>query len=207
MPRTYRLGERAVHMEATRERIIEAAIDLYAEVGISSTTMRQVGRRADVAPGTLRNHFASRDELDRAMVERLTADAPLPDVSIFDGARSVEDRLARLIRVTGTFLDQSARIYRMWRRERMLTGAWTEAGSVYGARWDELMRSALGTLADDPDAMAVLRAVLDPSFFENMRAGARTTEEVCALITEAMTPWLHARSTRRRRAREHPGVD
>src|SRR3972149_5460199 len=124
MPRTYRLGERAAQMEATRVRIVESAIELYTEQGISSTTMAQVSKRADVAPGTLRNHFPSREDLDRAMVERLTAEAPLPDLSIFDGARTIEERLPRLIRVTGTFLDQSARIHRMWLRERMLTSAW-----------------------------------------------------------------------------------
>jgi AcrR family transcriptional regulator len=101
MPRTYRLGERAARMQATRERIVEAAIELYTEMGITGTTMRHIAQRADVAPGTLRNHFASREELDRAMVERLAAEAPLPELSIFDGAHSIGERLGRLIRVTG----------------------------------------------------------------------------------------------------------
>ena len=41
MPRPYRLGEREGQVQATRERIVEAAIDLYAEVGISAATMRE----------------------------------------------------------------------------------------------------------------------------------------------------------------------
>ena len=53
MPRAYRLGERAVQMQSTRDRIVEAAIELAIELGISKLTMRQVGLRADVAPGTL----------------------------------------------------------------------------------------------------------------------------------------------------------
>lgn len=194
MPRVYRLGERAVHMQATRERIVEAAIELYTDLGISATTMRQVGLRADVAPGTLRNHFRSREELDAALVERLTAEAPLPELSILDGAHAIEERLGRLIRVTGTFLDQSARLYRMWLRERMVTGVWAATGAAYGARWDELMRLALGPLADDPDSTALLRAVLEPTFFENVRAGTRSTEEVCALISAAIAPWFALRA-------------
>lgn len=197
MPRTYRLGERVVQMQATRERIIEAAIELYTEFGMSGTTMRQVALRADVAPGTLRNHFSSREELDRAMVEVLTAEAPLPELSILDDARSIEERIGRLIRVTGTFLDQSARIYRMWLRERMLTRVWSETGAAYGERWERLMRSALGPLADDPDAMAIIRAILEPTFFENVRAGTRTTEEVSALITAAISPWFTTRLAER----------
>ncbi len=194
MPRRYRLGARAAQIQATRERIVEAAIALYTELGMSATTMRQVAVNADVAPGTLRNHFRSREQLELAMVERLTAEAPLPEPSIFEGARSVEERLSRLISVAGTFLEQSARLYRMWLRERMVTGVWAETGAAYGARWDALIRLALGPLADDPDAMAILRAVLEPTFFENVRAGTRSTDEVSALITAAIAPWYAARA-------------
>jgi AcrR family transcriptional regulator len=197
------MGERTARMEATRERIVEAAIGLYIDQGISGTTMRQIGQRADVAPGTLRNHFQSRDSLDSAMVERLQAEAPLPELSIFDGATSIEDRLHRLIRVTGTFLDQAARLHRMWLREPMMTGAWAEGGAAYGARWDQLMRFALGHLADDDDAMTVLRAVVQPSFFESIRAGARSTEQASDLVAAAIVPWFAARSAPRRREERH----
>jgi AcrR family transcriptional regulator len=190
MPRSYRLGERAAQKEATRERIIEAAIELCTELGVSGLTMRQVALRADVAPGTLRNHFRSREDLDMAIVERLTAEAPLPELSVFDGARTIEERLGRLIGVTGTFFDQSARLQRMWHRERMVTGVWAEAGATYGARWHDLMRLALGPLADDRDALAIIRGILDPAFFANVRSDTMTTEEVSTLITALISPWF-----------------
>ncbi len=193
MPRRYRLGERAIQMQATRDRIVEAAIELYVEVGISKATMRQVGLRADVAPGTLRSHFPSRQALEAAMVERLTAEAPLPNASMLDGAGSLEERVRRLLCATGTFFDQAGRLYRMWLREPMLRSPWTEAGERYGARWAELQRLALGPLADDPDVQAVFRAVMAPPFYDAIRGGSRTTEETCALITEAIVPWLSSR--------------
>lgn len=201
------MGERAAQLEATRERIVEAAIALYTEQGISATTLRQIGERADVAAGTLRNHFPSRELLDAAMVERLQTEAPLPDLTTFDGAGSIEERLRRLIRVAGTFLDRAARLYRMWLREPMLTGPWAEGGAAYGARWDQLMRTALGPLADDDDAMAVLRAVLHPSFFESVRAGARSTNAVSDLVTDVVAPWFVARSGQRQRQRRRPASD
>jgi hypothetical protein len=91
----------------------------------------------------------------------------------------------------------------MWLREPMLTGAWAEGGTAYGARWDQLMRFALGTLADDDDAMAVLRAVLHPSFFESVRAGTRSTEQVSDLVTAAIVSWFAARSAQPRREQRH----
>lgn len=194
MPRRYRLGKRVDQMQATRDRIVDAAIELYVEVGISKATMRQVGLRADVAPGTLRNHFPSRRALEEGMVERLTAEAPLPDASMFDGAESLEERVRRLLCVTGTFFDRAGRLYRMWLREPMLRSPWTEAGQRYGARWAELQRLALGPLADDPDVQALFRAVMAPPFYDAIRGGTRTTEQTCALIAAAISPWLVART-------------
>jgi len=194
MPRRYRLGERETQMRATRERIVEAAIELSIEVGISKATMRQVGLRADVAPGTLRNHFPSRLALEDAMVERLTAEGPLPDASIFDGAETLPDRVGRFLGVTGTFFGQAGRLYRMWLREPMLTSPWTEAGARYGARWAELQRLALGPLADDEDVQAVFMAIMAPPFFDALRGGSRTTEEAGILIAEALAPWLQERA-------------
>jgi AcrR family transcriptional regulator len=194
MPRSYRLGERAAQVEATRDRIIDAAIELYTEVGVSAATMREIGVRADVAPGTLRNHFPTRDDLDRAMVERMASEVSLPDLSILDGARSIEERLASVIRAGGTFMEQGRRLYRMWLREPMLTTPWIEKGAEYGARWDELMRTALGPLADDEEAMAVLRAVIHPEFFDGVRAGKRSMEEASALVTALVVPWFRTRS-------------
>ena len=193
MPRAYQMGERAATVGATRARIVEATIALYTEQGISATTLRQIGERADVAPGTLRNHFPTRESLDAAMTERLQAEAPLPDLAIYDGAFTIEERLRRLMQVTGAFMDQAARLYRMWLREPMLTGAWAAAGAAYGARWDQLMRAALGPLADDDESMAVLRAILQPPFFEAIRAGTRSTNEVADIISAVITPWFAAR--------------
>lgn len=198
MPRRYRLGERATQVEATRTRILEAAIELYLEVGISAATMREIGTRADVAPGTLRKHFPTRDALDRAMVEHLTGSIALPDRSIFDGARTVAQRLERVIRTGGTFIEAARRVYLMWLREPMLTKPWAEKGAEFGAHWEDVMRAALGPLAEDDEAMAVLRAVIQPSFFDTLRAGGRSTEEAAALATAVITPWFAARERAQR---------
>lgn len=207
MPRPYRLGERATQMEATRARIVDAAIELYTEVGISASTMAELAARADVAPNTLRNHFPTRDLLDRAMIERLTADVPLPDRSIFEGARSIEERLARVIRAGGVFLEQAHGLYRMWLREKMLTQPWLEKGAEYGARWDELMRVALGPLADDDEAMVVLRAVIQPGFFDSLRADGRSMDAAAALATAVVGPWFAERARGLRAVQEGSGAD
>lgn len=192
MPRTYRLGEREARIQATRERIIEAAAELYVEVGISAATLRAIGERADVAQGTMRNHFRSREDLDQALVTHLTSTIRLPKPSMFDGARSIEERVERLIRAGGTFIDEARQVYAMWLREPMLTGPWAEKGAEFGRHWDDLMRAALGSIADADEALAVLRAVIHPSFFDNLRVGGRSTEDAAALATAVVAPWFAA---------------
>ena len=188
------MGERVAQMQATHDRIVEAAIELYTEVGISGTTMRRVGLRAGVAPGTLRRHVPTRRALDEAMVERLTREAPLPDLSLYDGARAPEERVIRYVHATYRFIDQAGRMYRMWLREPMITSPWAEAGAAYGARWAELQRLALGPLADDEEVQAVFRAVLDVPFFDALRGeGRRSTDEASDLATELVLAWLASR--------------
>src|SRR5215210_765929 len=119
-----------------------------------------------------------------------------PDLSIYDGLTTVRERLTRLSRETGAFLDRAGRWYRMWLREPMVTGVWAEAGAAYGATWDRLFREGLGPLGDDADAMAMLRAMMHPTFFEAVRSGKRSTAETADLIAAALTPWLEAAAGR-----------
>lgn len=56
----------------TRERILDAALDLFAEEGFSGTTISEVERRVGLASGTgsFYRHFSSKQALLRAAVER-----------------------------------------------------------------------------------------------------------------------------------------
>jgi AcrR family transcriptional regulator len=56
----------------TRDRILEAAMDLFAEEGFSGTTISEVERRVGLAAGTgsLYRHFPSKEALLAAAVER-----------------------------------------------------------------------------------------------------------------------------------------
>lgn len=62
---------RAAAAEATRERIAEVALEAFSTHWYDEVTLRGVARDAGVALQTVRNHFAGKDELFRAAVERL----------------------------------------------------------------------------------------------------------------------------------------
>jgi AcrR family transcriptional regulator len=48
---------------STRERIVAAAVSLFAEQGFDATSVNEVVLRAGVAKGALYHHFASKDDL------------------------------------------------------------------------------------------------------------------------------------------------
>ncbi len=56
--------------EQTRERILDAALDLFRTQGYAETTMRQIADAADVAVGNAYYYFASKDQLILAFYER-----------------------------------------------------------------------------------------------------------------------------------------
>lgn len=193
MPRHYTLGRRAGGKDATRARIVQAAVDLYTEIGISATTMRAVARRADVAPATALNHFPTREDLDRAILDRALVEMAPPALSVIDPTAPLAARIERLCREAGSFFDRAAPWYRMWLREPLNQGMYATAGAEVGGRWDQLFRCALGGLAEDPDAMALLRATMHPIFFWAVRAGHRSTERASDLIAGLLTAWLEPR--------------
>jgi AcrR family transcriptional regulator len=60
----YRPTEKTeAHRLATRERIVDAALDQLAEGGYSSASVQAVARRAGVATGSVYRHFPSKGDL------------------------------------------------------------------------------------------------------------------------------------------------
>jgi AcrR family transcriptional regulator len=79
-----------------RDRILQAAFDLFLSQGAHATKIEDICERADVANRTFFNHFATRQDMIRALAERRLlnlrdvlfdrADEPVPDrvIGLFD---------------------------------------------------------------------------------------------------------------------------
>ena len=59
--RTYRMTSRARAVEETRERVLEAAIDLHTERLSSDISLADIAGAAGVSVQTLLRHFGSRE--------------------------------------------------------------------------------------------------------------------------------------------------
>ncbi|RFA28990.1 hypothetical protein CAI21_11090 [Alkalilimnicola ehrlichii] len=93
--------------EATRESILDAAIEVFLEKGVSRTTLEMIARRAGVTRGAVYWHFKDKNDLFTALAER--ARAPMAELA--DSIReSSEGNVLEMIhevcrRVLKTFVD------------------------------------------------------------------------------------------------------
>jgi AcrR family transcriptional regulator len=127
--RKYELKARAESQQRTRERIVEATMELHQEVGPARTTIAEIARRANVQRLTVYNHFPDEAELVGACQAHWITLHPLPDIG---AALALPDPTARL--------EMVLRGYYSWYRETepMAENVARDRGAV--APLDELMR-------------------------------------------------------------------
>ena len=63
MTRIYKLKRRAEQQAGTRQRIVEAAVDLHGSVGPVQTTISMIAERAGVQRHTVYAHFPTERDL------------------------------------------------------------------------------------------------------------------------------------------------
>ena len=62
-------------MKLSVDRIVDAGLETYAEVGFHALSMRQVARRLDAQAGSLYYHVADKATLVRLMADRVARQA------------------------------------------------------------------------------------------------------------------------------------
>jgi AcrR family transcriptional regulator len=97
MNRKYELKERARRQSETRQRIIEAAVDLHTSAGPARTTISGIAERAGVERHTVYAHFPDDRTLFRACSEHWEAQHPLPDLGALAEVDDPERRLRRVL--------------------------------------------------------------------------------------------------------------
>jgi AcrR family transcriptional regulator len=121
MARTYTLKRRAEQQAQTRQRIVEAAVDLHGSVGPALTTLSMVAERAGVQRHTLYAHFPDERSLLMACSGLAMERSPPPDAAPW---RSIADWRERLR--TGL-----SEIYGWFERNAELTACVTRDAEVH----------------------------------------------------------------------------
>jgi AcrR family transcriptional regulator len=96
--------------QEVREKILAAAFDLFLAQGVNATKIEEICERADVANRTFFNHFATRQDMMRALAERRLVN--LHDVFFDRGGEAIPARLVGVFDDIAATLGKSGDTYR-----------------------------------------------------------------------------------------------
>jgi AcrR family transcriptional regulator len=82
----------------TRQKILDAALLLFAEKGYEKATMRQIAAQADMAPGSIYHHFPTKEHIVQAFYDALHEEHAQACVTILLSEAKLEHRLREVVR-------------------------------------------------------------------------------------------------------------
>ena len=101
-PRKYEKKRRAEQQAETRQRIVEAMVELHREVGPVRTTISAIAERAGVERLTVYRHFPDERSMFEACTSHYATQVPSPDPAAWE---TIEDPAERLRAALLAFYD------------------------------------------------------------------------------------------------------
>jgi AcrR family transcriptional regulator len=195
---------RQARSEATRRKIIDAAVDLFSEHGYAATGLGEIIDRVEMTKGALYYHFDSKESLASAIIDEGAATilvaldslpaSPAPALeSMIHGVCTFADlirtdKLARtgfqLARAMRDFTDAPSRAYRSW-----LTAM---SGQAAQAQAQGDLRAEL-----DPEVVAelILEAALGAEVISTPISGGRDLTDRLNRAWEVLLPAIATESS------------
>jgi len=95
--------------DATRGRILEAALQLFRDRGFGATTMREIAESAGVATGAAYYYFDSKDAIVLAFYDQAQQDMTARLEELLAGSRNLAERLRGILQVKLDYFEPSRR--------------------------------------------------------------------------------------------------
>jgi AcrR family transcriptional regulator len=156
-----RNGKRERTKAQNRAAILEAAREVFAELGYDAAGVRDVIRRTELASGTFYNYFPDKESVFRAVLDESAQAVRLRLRAVRAGARSVEEFVGDAYRAWFEFLVEDELMFKLMQRN---------AGPIRSLFGDPILGAGVDELLDDLRA-AIARGDLPPMDADYM-AGA-----------------------------------
>lgn len=186
--RPYRLGKRQASVDATKRRILDAAVAEYNRNGIEETTMVAVARGADVASGTVLYHYPEPDALADAVADRWIEETDWPQVPRIPADTSLEERVDLLLDTVYAMYETARPAAAVYRKSpqhpavRKLQAAWDDQLSV-------TIGNALGSHVNDEDKPMV-SAILEGPFLSTLVRYGISEDHLQDAASRLIVAWL-----------------
>ncbi len=172
MKRRYTMSRRAVALEETRRRILEATMQEHdAQGSMADARWEDIARRAGVSLSTLYRHFSSNDDLIAACGKMTFEEFPPPDPrdarSTFAGLKGLE-RLERLIDEVYGYYERTDPMMAMVRRDLHRSSAVAEGFKDIRGGTEAFMFEALKPLRVSESQAVAVRGFLDDRVWSSL---------------------------------------
>ena len=183
--------------EATRQKILNAAIDLFSEVGYAAAGLGEIIERAGMTKGALYHHFDSKEALATAIIEQgtnLTRDAFHRVCQ--SSSPALENMIHGVFVVTDLVVtDKTARTAEQLTRG--LAEFNTAASQVWSNRLDEMTTQARrasteGDLREDLDPDVVSESILNTMLGAQLLSKTADSDDHIKRLTRSLELLLPA---------------
>jgi len=140
--RTYELKRRAERQEETRQRIVDAAVELHTTRGPSRTTVQAIADRAGVTRPTVYAHFPDERSLLQACSGHVRATVPPPDPAPLQAIADPDKRLEAALRELYAYYERLEPLFEKVERDAPVMPVLAEI-SAFRVRYLEELRDLL----------------------------------------------------------------
>jgi len=151
MARRYQLKQRARRQEETRQRIIEAAVELHTTIGPAQTTVSAIAERAGVERLTFYRYFPDEHALLSACSSHYLTLHPLPDPTPWSRIADPEKRLRTALAEVYAYFRNNEQHQVAILQDAQVRPDLREFGAPYVQRWQQ-MQQALTAAWEDVSA-------------------------------------------------------
>jgi AcrR family transcriptional regulator len=184
-PRRYTQRGRAESAAETERRIRAAALELYRQRGVAATTLQAIAARADVARGTVLNHFGSGDGLLEAVLDEIVAKIRYPDEQLQEGAESESERIRRYVDAMFRFYVRGEEDWPAFSRDLDLPILKAREAHYY-AIVARLYAATFLDLAEDRIVGAATRAYVNFAPLHDLRAAGLSLDEAIDVVADTL---------------------
>jgi AcrR family transcriptional regulator len=185
MARKYELKRRAEKQQETRQRIVEAAIQLHRTKGPGRTTLSEIARLAGVQRHTLYSHFPDERQVGLACSGLFFERNPPPDPAGWTAIADTHERLLTALRAMYSWYEQVEDMFTCVLRDAEFHPLTRELHSLRGREPMSRIRAALADgLGEGKRVQAALDLALDFRAWKRLRDSGLEAGETARLMAD-----------------------
>jgi AcrR family transcriptional regulator len=179
------LSKKTTQSAKTREALLSECLCLFAERGFTSTSIDQIARAAGVTKGAMYWHFKSKDDLLRAILDRIRSQWQKVVHQPVSARRNPREQLVQLFDSYSELFRESPEICLFL--QQVLLDQQNKGFSAQVAKVFSATARFVAEIIEDGKAAGVMRRDIDSSVASHLILGMLAGASQQALTTRALT--------------------